>query len=72
MIIMIILGIVVWIGMTFLSMFLMTTIDESMNCSMFDFTFIILSFIAWYIIIPICGIIWLIRLIAYPFRKTWW
>lgn len=60
------------IFMTFLCMVISSFTFDGFCCDMFDECLILLSLFWWWILIPCCVMIWLIRLIAYPFRKEWW
>lgn len=68
----IILCCVIEIFMTFLCMTISSFTIDDFYGEMFNECLIILSVLFWWALIPCCAIIWLIRLIAYPFRKTWW
>lgn len=67
-----VLAVVCWIAITFLSMFMMSITLEVYYKEMFDESVIFLSLLFWYFLIPVCLAINIIRLVAYPFRKTWW
>ena len=59
------------IFMTFLCMVISSFTIDGFYGKMFDECIILLSFLYWWILIPCCTMVWLIRLIAYPFRKKW-
>lgn len=61
-----------WIAMTFATMFVTAFTFEDLYDAAFSDGVILMSFLLWYILLPCCAAVWLIRLIAYPFRKCWW
>lgn len=64
--------VILWIAATFMSMFILPgTFFGNIDLS-FEAPIIIISALFWCVIIPICAIVWIIKAIAYPFRKSWW